>query len=207
MCIKCYFILTFKSICRFKLYWCRLDFDYKKFRLTQKEFIYYFERLTVRGLCLAMLLEMIPQLSRDFKLVPLVRPSELNNEAQEEAARKHSQHLTMFSEYVSNILTKKVDELPEGTEVIQRPGNQDIPNYSISRDRSVLNNYRSGNTSEVNLPRSDVNDAIALSRQPKKRLLAIVDEEGINLKKLKRQPITRIDFAKIIIANRRKNKK
>jgi len=122
-----------------------IGFEYDTFKLSRSELIFYYERLTVRGICLSLFAEFQSQLScGGYRLVRLVRPSEQHPDSAILLAQSQQQHLGHFTDFVSGLLTKPADKIADDVEVITRDGMESCGrNVNVSRSRLAVDNFTS----------------------------------------------------------------
>lgn len=178
--------------------------------LTKSELIFYYERLTVRGLCLSLLNEFQKAISSEYSLLGLVRPSAIDPENARHLSQSHQQHLGTFTEYISEQLTRSAHNHNEGEEVLGRDGREAAPNISKSRPRLAvdnLNNARtagSRNNSESEIPAGVVTYDVLLEIPGLSvaRLIDIGTAEGVNLKSFKKGRMKKCDYMDAFVAHR-----
>lgn len=176
--------------------------------LTKREVIFYYERLTLRGLCLSLLAEFQKEISSGYSLLGLVRPSAIDPENACLLSQSHQQHLGNFTKYISEQLTRSAHNHNEGDEVLGRDGREPAPNISKSRPRLAvdnLNNARTaGSNSESGIPAGVVTYDMLLGVPGLSiaRLLEIGTAEGVNLKRFKKGRMNKCDYMDAFVAHR-----
>ena len=185
----------------------RVGYEYEQFKLTRAELIYYYERLSVRGLCLSLLLEFEKELlSSDgsYSLVRLVRPSENAPDKTLLLKELNEQHLRQFSSFVSSHVQKPSDTIPEGEEFVTHDGNRSFQNKNISRSRAAVDIFTRQNNEEAEIPEGKVTVEMlmAIPRLTIARLKEIGSEEGVNLNKFKKGTMKKADFIQAFVAHR-----
>ena len=84
--------------------------------ISKGEMVYYYERLTIRGICLTLLAEFEKE-SPDYGLVRIEIPSDDPN-----VARLLNEQNAEFDDQIAGLMTKPPDLMEEGTEVLTREG-------------------------------------------------------------------------------------
>lgn len=178
--------------------------------LTKSELIFYYDRLTVRGLCLSLLAEFQKAISSEYSVLGLVRPSAIDPENARLLTQSHQQYLGKFTEYISEQLTRSAHNHNEGEEVLGRDGREPAPNISKSRPRLAvdnLNNARTAagkNNSASEVPAGVVTYDMLLEIPGLSiaRLLEIGTAEGVNLKRFKKGRMVKSDYMDAFVAHR-----
>lgn len=181
--------------------------------LTRDELIFYYERLTTRGLCLSLLVEFQQELSYGaYSLLRLVRPSESDPDKAILLSQSHQQHLANFNEYIKSQLTKESHNVPEGQELLRRDGRESAPNFSTSRVRLAvdnLNNATRGTNQGGNQPAPVIPDGevtyemlAPIPHLSIARLVEIGSAEGVNLKRFKKGSMKKCDYIDAFVAHR-----
>jgi len=183
------------------------EYEYGSFKLTRAELIFYYERLTVRGICLSLLAEFEKELSSvGYSLIRLVRPSEQDPERALALKEGHERHLSQFDHFVSNLLTKTAHNVEEGAQLISHEGNSLRSNLSVSRSRAAVDNFTGGqsNSQVATIPDGDVTIEMLLNipRLTIARLIEIGKDEGVDLTKFKKGSMKKDDYIAAFVKHR-----
>ena len=185
-------------------------YEYDKFMLTRRELIFYYERLTVRGLCISVLADFKREISSGgYSLLRLVRPSENDPEKSLLLSQTQQQHLANFTHFVEGQLTRSSHNFGEGVELLSRDGRDAAPNLNTSRPRLAVDNFnaRSRNRQPGAVIPPGVVTYEMLLQIPNlsvARLLEIGTAEGIDLKRHKKGRMLKCDYMDAFVAHRAK---
>lgn len=170
-------------------------YDYCNFKLTRAELIFYYERLTVRGICLTLLTDFEKELSLGgFSLLRLVRPSEIDPDRAQLLKDSTTEHLHHFSNYISSVLTKPADSTNEGSQVVSHDAFNPITAGSREQNIQIAIIPEGEVTLEQlnNIPHLTI-----------KRLIEIGNEEGINFRPFRSGPrLVRGEYLEAIVQHR-----
>jgi len=169
--------------------------------ISTREMVYYYERLSIRGICLTLLAEFEKE-SPDYDLVRMERPSDDPNIARL-LNEQNAQRIAEFDDQVAGLMTKPPDLMEEGTEVLTREGLLNLPNVMTSRVRSgAIAGDVSRNGNKRSNPEKILSDGDGdLEHQPLKKLKEISFSEGVIFKG-SRAPRRKQEYIAAIIANR-----
>jgi hypothetical protein len=97
------------------------DFNYSSaYELAKQEIVYYFHRLSLRGIYYDLYKEFEKELAQPYSILPLFRPTRSNPSAvlamREEALKKGA----AMNQVCSSLLQKTADIIPEGKQVMAR---------------------------------------------------------------------------------------
>ena len=183
------------------------DFDFKNFILSKQEIVFYFHRLTVRGICLTLMEEFAKVLNgQDYSILPLVRPTASNAEAARKMAMDGATSLRSHSQLVGNLMKRTFDEAPSDAQVVGR----DALDTTTLNDQGGLALCRPRKQAKVTLENAVGNggktqksiDSIALKKMKKPELEAVAQQEGVSM--TKPNP-TKDDYIKAILYLRHGN--
>lgn len=118
------------------------EFGYEEFQLTKAEVVYYYERLSVTGICLVFLVEFAKELpiNNEYSLVRLTRPSEKDINSANELRCRSEKRAAELDTFARGLLTKPVEHVAEGTEVVARQGLAGISNLQSNREKLAIDN-------------------------------------------------------------------
>lgn len=183
-----------------------VGYEYEKFKLTRAELIYYYERLSVRGLCLSLLAEFEQELSSDgvYSLVRLVRPSAEDPDSALLLKEYTEQHLRQFSSFVSSQVTKPSDAIPEGEQFVTHDGNRSFQNKNISRSRAAVDSFTKSTSVEVEIPEGEVTveELLVIPNLTIARMKQLGTAEGITWSKYKKGTMKKADYIEAFVAHR-----
>ena len=119
-----------------------VEFGYEEFQLTKAEVVYYYERLSVTGICLVFLEEFVKELpiNNEYSLVRLTRPSEVDINSANELRCRSEKRAAELDTFARGLLTKPVEHVAEGTEVVARQGLAGISNLQSNREKLAIDN-------------------------------------------------------------------
>lgn len=183
-------------------------YEHDKFMLTRRELIFYYERLTVRGLCISVLADFQREISSDgYSLLRLVRPSENDPEKALLLSQAQQQHLANFTNFVEGQLTKRSHNFGEGVELIGRDGRDPPPNLNTSRPRLAVDNFNARSRNQqpgAVIPPGKVTYEMLLQipNLSIARLLEIGTAEGVNLKRHKKGRMIKSDYMDAFVDHR-----
>lgn len=99
------------------------DFNFQRYVLSKQEIVFYFHRLTIRGICLTLMEEFSKILTSDkYSVLPLIRPTASNQEAAQRLAQNGEEVLSSHNELVFNLLKRPADKPTSTAEVVSRDG-------------------------------------------------------------------------------------
>lgn len=177
-------------------------YAFSHFRICREELIYYYERLSVRGICVSLLLKFVKEVSVQYQLAPFVRPSDEDESLKESMAKGKARDISMFTSFVSRLMSKPAHNVSEGTEVLARQGRRDSGNGALdgscgSIDSIVPEGQKRSRIVEVG------GETQSLRGLKKARLVEIAHEEGVDFGALGITPKLKQSYVDAIEAHRR----
>ena len=186
-----------------------LEFCFDKFELSMEELVFYYNRMDIRGVCLAFIDECHHDLTgAPYSILPLVRPTASNIEAAERLKRDGDKVLQSMTNLASNLLKRPADKALRNQEVIARDGLNattvnDDGELALCRptkmSREIVNSIVGGAEKDH---KSD--DIRKLNKLTKSALMQIAEEEGVSLAEGSKG--IKEDYLRAIVASRHPDK-
>jgi hypothetical protein len=122
LCYKYFVFATlFNNIFNYVNFMFCADFDYSSaYKLTKRELVYYFHRLSKRGQYFGLYKEFLKELAEPYSILPLVRPSRSNPNNVLGMRKDALERADRLKDMAEILLQKPADSIPAGVQVMEK---------------------------------------------------------------------------------------